>query len=341
MRVLAVRQDNNGDVLLTGPALRAIAASADVTLLCGPGGEGAARLLPEICEVIVSRAEWIEGNPRPLDIAATNAFVGRIAAKRFDRAVIFTSFHQSPLPMALLLRLASVPWVGAIGVDYPGSLLDLRAQVDDDLHEVERGLALARACGFALPADDDAALRCNALPATERFVGREPYVVVQPGATVKARAWSPARMRGIVAAMSIEGVRVVVVGDANELELARYVIGDANAVNLAGRTTFAEFAAIVRDARALLVGNTSGIHIAAAVGTPVVSIFAPTIPVRRFAPWRVRHEILGDQTIACAGCRARSCPVPDQPCIGGIRDEDVLASLRRVSHTPYVFGGSG
>ncbi|GAC1531052.1 MAG: glycosyltransferase family 9 protein [Vulcanimicrobiaceae bacterium] len=331
MRLLAVRQDNNGDVLLAGPALRALAANACVTLLCGPGGEGAARILPALDDIIVARAEWIEGHPRPLDVEATYGFVNGVSARGFDRAVIFTSFHQSPLPMALLLRLAGVPWIGAIGVDYPGSLLDVRAHVDDDLHEVDRGLALARACGYALPTVDDASLRLTALPRSDAFVGDKPYILVQPGATVAARAWSPDKMRALVGRLRARDVRVVVVGAAAETDLVRHVVADSGALDLAGRTTFAEFAAIVRDARALVVGNTSGIHVASAVGTPVVSIFAPTIPVARFAPWHVPHEILGNQTIACAGCRARTCPVPGQPCTGCVSSDDVLASLVRLA----------
>ena len=59
--VLVARQDNDGDVLLAGPAVRAIAAGArEVTLLCGPRGEQAARLLPEVDEVMVWRAPWID-----------------------------------------------------------------------------------------------------------------------------------------------------------------------------------------------------------------------------------------------------------------------------------------
>ncbi len=330
MRVLAVRQDNNGDVLLVGPALRAIAATAEVTLLCGPGGEGAARILPGVTATIVARAEWIEGRPRPIDASATYDFVRDIAARRFERAIVFTSFHQSALPAALLLRLAGVPWIGAISVDYPGSLLDVRAHVPDDRHEVERALALVRSCGYSLPMDDDESLRCLPLPPSDEFVGRGPYVVVQPGATVAARAWDPARWRHLVARLTEREVRVVVVGAAAERGLARYVVGDSGAVDTSGRTTFAQFAAIVRDARALVVGNTSGIHIASAVGTPVVTIFAPTVPALRFAPWHVPHAILGNQSIACAGCRARTCPVPGQPCTGAVADDEILASLGRI-----------
>lgn len=327
MRVLAVRQDNNGDVLLVGPALRAIAADADVTLLCGPSGAGAARLLPQVADVIVARAEWIEGRPRPVDPTRTYDFITAIAAQAFDRAIVFTSFHQSALPVALLLRLAGVPWIGAISVDYPGSLLDMRLQVDDDRHEVERALALAAACGYRLPLGDDGALRCGPLPPSSELAAGGPYVVVQPGATVPARAWDPARWRGLVARMDALEMRVVIVGSPAEVDLARSVSGESGAIDTTGHTTFAEFAAIVRDARALVVGNTSGIHVASAVGTPVVTIFPPTIPARRFAPWRVAHAILGDQTIACAGCRARACPIPGQPCTAAVEDDEILAAL--------------
>ena len=62
--------------------------------------------------------------------------VDDLAALGVDCALILTSFHQSPLPLALLLRMAGVPFVGAICEDYPGSLLDVRFHVDGDLHEV-------------------------------------------------------------------------------------------------------------------------------------------------------------------------------------------------------------
>src|SRR5215211_1614579 len=157
--VLAVRLDNDGDVLLAGPAIRALAAGAErVTLLCGPRGRQAAALLPGVDEVLVWRAPWIDPEPQPVDRAAAEALIERVAGERVDMAIVFGSFHQSPLPTALLLRLAGVPWIGATSTDYPGSLLDLRHRISDDVHEVERALALAAAAGFHLPAGDDGRL---------------------------------------------------------------------------------------------------------------------------------------------------------------------------------------
>lgn len=327
--VLMVRQDNNGDVLLTGPAVRAVAQSARVTFLCSKRGEAAARMLPGVSDVIVHEAAWIDADPQPVTAADIEVFVAELRACRFDEALIFTSFHQSPLPLALLLRMAGVPRIAAISVDYPGSLLDVRHRVDDDIHEVERALSLVSAAGYALSDRDDGRLAMKALPRRRRIPFAR-YVVVHPGATVPARAWFPERNADLVERLSAEGYDVVVTGSANEAQLAERVAG-TSALNLAGKTGFAEFAAVVRDAAAVICGNTAAAHVAAAVGTPVVSLFPPTIPAVRFRPWMVPHVLLGDQHIACAGCRARVCPFARQACLDVVGVSDVLAALASIA----------
>jgi ADP-heptose:LPS heptosyltransferase len=321
--VLAVRLDNDGDVLLAGPALRALAAGADrLTLLCGPRGRQAAEILPGVDDLLVWRAPWIDHEPPPVERADVGALIARIAALEIDRALIFGSFHQSPLPTALVLRLAGVPWIGATSVDYPGSLLDLRHQISDDVHEVERSLDLAGAAGFALPAGDDGSLQVVRAHAD---VPERPYVVVHPGASVPARAWEPERCAELVEALVAGGRRVVVTGAPAERALTARVAGTAG-IDLGGRTTLAELADVLAEAEVVVVGNTGPAHLAAAVGTPVVSLFAPTVPAVRWRPWRVRHELLYVD-VPCAGCRARVCPVPGHPCLGGVGVEDVVAAV--------------
>src|ERR687893_2951152 len=93
---LVVRLDNDGDVLLAGPAVRAIAAGASrVTLLCGPRGRQAAALLPGVDDVLVWRAPWIDPEPGPVRRTDVDALVHAVARRAVDRAVIFGSFHQS------------------------------------------------------------------------------------------------------------------------------------------------------------------------------------------------------------------------------------------------------
>ncbi len=332
--VLLARLDSAGDVLLAGPAVRAVAASAGrVTLLCGPRGVRAAELLPGVDEIVVFEAPWIDPEPRPVDREATVDLVLRLARLGIDRAFLLTSFHQSPLPLALLLRLAGVPCLAAASEDYPGSLLDLRHRADERAHEVERALSLVRAWGYDLPPGDDGRLGIRPVPA---WRWTRPYVVVHPGASVPARTWPPERFAALVDALLDAGRAVVVTGGPGEVETAAGVAGPpcADVLDLAGSTSLRRLASVLAGADAVVTGNTGPAHLAAAVGTPVVSIFPPTVPAARWRPWGVPHRLLGWQEIECAGCRARVCPVPGQPCISSIAVADVVRAVDEVARRP-------
>ncbi|WAL63612.1 glycosyltransferase family 9 protein [Amycolatopsis cynarae] len=331
VKALVARLDNAGDVLLTGPCVRAVAAGADsVTLLAGPHGRVAAGLLPGVDRVIEWCAPWIDPQPPPVTAAHLAALTGRIAAQAFDLALISTSFHQSPLPLALLLRQCGVPWIGAISEDYPGSLLDLRHRIDGDPPEAERALSLAEAAGFRLPPGDDGRLAVRGpLPDVSGLVGEPGYVVVHPAASVPARQWPAHRCAEAVRMLAAEGYRVVVTGSAAEAALTAEVSGGA-ALDLGGRTGFRELAAVLAGARVLVAPNTGPAHLAAAVGTPVVSLFAPVVPAARWAPYGVPVVLLGDQEAPCRGTRARTCPVPGHPCLAGVLPDEVCQAVVKV-----------
>jgi ADP-heptose:LPS heptosyltransferase len=348
--VLVIRLDSAGDVLLAGTAVRAVAATvhaagADagtgrVTLLVGPRGRAAAELLPGVDEIIVWRCPWIDPEPDPVRPDEVPAVAETIRRTGTDSAVILTSFHQDPLPTALLLRMAGVPRIAAESENYSGSLLDVRHRLPDrGLHEVERMLSVAAAAGFTPPAADDLRLRLKRpLPgvahltaAANGAAGGEPYVVVHPGASVPARAPVPDRSRAYVDALADDGWRVLVTGARDERELTSYVAG-SRGIDLGGRTSLAELAAVCERAHAVVAPNTGPAHLAAAVGAPVVSLFAPVVPAERWRPWGVPHVLLGAPDAPCAGTRARECPVPGHPCLS-VDAEQVTKAVREVCST--------
>jgi ADP-heptose:LPS heptosyltransferase len=246
--------------------------------------------------------------------------------------VISTSFHQSPLPLALVLRSAGVRRISAISVDYPGSLLDVRHLVDDDVPEPERALSLARAAGFDLPPGDDGRLAVRRpLPPVAPGVlpGGAPYVVLHPGSAAPARAWPADSCAEAVEALVDAGHRVVVTGGPGERALTARVAG-RRGIDLGGATSLAEAAAVLDGAAAVVVGNTGPAHLAAAVGTPVVSLFSPVVPAVRWAPYGVPTVLLGDQSAPCAGSRARECPVPGHPCLTSVTAADVVAAVDKL-----------
>jgi ADP-heptose:LPS heptosyltransferase len=135
-----------------------------------------------------------------------------------------------------------------------------------------------------------------------------------------------------VRALLASGRQVVVTGGSSEEDLTAAVAGgDPRVRNLGGRITFAQLADVISAADVLVAGNTGPAHLAAAVGTPVVSLFAPVVPAYRWRPWRVPHVLLGDQQAACAGSRARICSVPGHPCLTGVTVDEVIAAIEQLS----------
>lgn len=330
-RVLVARLDSMGDVLVSGPAIRAVAGAAEVVLLAGPQGAAAARLLPGVAEVRVLAAPWITPTDRPVD-AGLAAEVARIVRETgVEEAVVLTSFHQSPLPLALLLRLAGVRRITGASVDAAGGLLDVRLipgeTLPEELPEPVRALRIAAAAGYALPDDDDRL--AVLLPDRPGSVGAPPYLVVHPGAAVPARAYPAERCAEVVSLLSARGHRVLVTGGPDERDLTARVAGDTG-VDLGGALGLGELGAVLRDAGVVVVGNTGPAHLAAAAGTPVVSLFAPVVPAVRWAPWGVPVALLGDQEAACRGSRARVCPIPGHPCLASVSPAAVVEAAERL-----------
>lgn len=341
-RVLAVRLDSEGDVLLTGPALRRIAARAGrLDLLVSPSGAAAAELLPGVDRVVVTSVPWA-GVPAPAPHPELfDELLTTVSRGRYDECVVFTSYHQSPLPMALVARWAGIPRVVGTSDDYPGTLLDVRHRrmpEGDDTgadggHEVEAMCALAEAAGYPAVDGDDDLLRIVPQPVPS-WIGFG-HIVVHPSSAAPSRAIGAMRAADFARALRDDGWHVVVTGGPGEETLGRLVT-PAGGTDLTGRTTLAELGGVLATAAAVVVGNTGPAHLAAAVGTPVVSVFAPVVPAERWRPWGVPHVLLGDQEAACRGSRARRCPVPGHPCVAEVSAADVVAAVRSLAAAPPV-----
>ncbi|MDU0315381.1 glycosyltransferase family 9 protein [Phycicoccus sp. M110.8] len=337
-RVLAVRLDGLGDVLLTGPALRQVAARASrLDLLVSPAGSPAAQLLPGVDEVLVVDAPWCGYTPAAVVPGVLDRLLHELRSRHYDEALVFTSYHQSPLPMALLLKWAGVARVSGTSDAYPGSLLDVRhrrvAGGDDPGtgggHEVEAARALATAAGFPPAPGEDDRLRIRPVPV---HAASRPYVVVHPSASVPSRSPLPTLAGEVVVALRGAGWDVVVTGPPADAGSA--IAGSFADTDLAGQTTFPGLAGVLAGAACVVAPNTGPAHLAAAVGTPVVSLFSPVVPADRWAPWGVPTVVLGDQQAACRGTRARQCPVAGHPCLGGIRPQDVVDAVESLVGPP-------
>ena len=340
--LLVVRLDSMGDMLAAGPAIRAVAAAADrVTVLCGPAGVAAAQLLPGVDATVVWACPWIVNPPPAVSRSEVDDLTNRIARLCVDQAVILTSFHQSPLPTALLLRLAGVPEIVAASEDYPGSLLDARLPVAGDAPEPVRMLQTVRAAGFELPAGDDGRLRVRRpLPDVDAVLpsaARASLVAVHPGTSAPARAYPEPLWAAALDRLVQDGWQVALTGSAAEQPLTGRILaaaGGAAAVaieDLAGRLDVAQLAAVLDRAEVTVVANTGPAHLSAAVGTPVVSLFAPVVPALRWAPFGVPVQLLGDQDAPCRETRWTSCRIAGHPCLSSVSADQIASAVRQLA----------
>jgi lipopolysaccharide heptosyltransferase II len=338
-RVLAVRLDNLGDVLVTSPALRAIKESlpaAALTLLASPSGAAAGRLNPFVDDVIVYEAPWVDPWQRlPLDPAREQAMVATLRERAFDAAVIFTSFRQSPLPAAYLCYLAGIPLRLGATFDGAGSLLSTRLKRPEQLtHEVERHLDLVRAVGLTASADDlvlavPERARAKVAPLVQALSGDGPLVVIHPGCTMPARTypWEQFADAADLIARDLDAT-IALTGAPDEAPLVEQIRGRMRlpAHSLAGALDVAELAALIAAADLVITNNTGPMHIAAAVQTPVVALFALTNPPEQWGPWRVPHRRLSHE-VPCRICYSRVCPT-DHACLREVRPDMVMEAAR-------------
>ncbi|MFL5845871.1 MAG: glycosyltransferase family 9 protein [Solirubrobacteraceae bacterium] len=347
-RLLAVRLDNLGDVLVTTPAIRAIKAALpdiEIALLASPVGAQAGRLNRDISEVIEYEAPWVDPwQTISHDAERELALIERLRAGRFDAAVIFTSFRQSPLPAAYLCYLAGIPLRLGATMDAAGSLLTTRLKRPESLaHEVERALDLVGAVGIPpaesrlvldLPADarvQASRLRTDLMGTSES--NARPLVVVHPGCSMPARAYSADRYVEAIDALVRElGATVALTGTESERALTAAIWGDLDAGsrvhvrNLAGALAFADFCALIEAADLAVTNNTGPMHVAAAVATPLVALFAMTNPPEQWSPWKVPHRIL-NHDVPCRICYSRVCPY-NQECLSVVTAREIVAAAR-------------
>ena len=341
-RILCVRLDSMGDVLMTGPAIRALRGpGCRITLITSPGGAEVAALMPEIDEVLTHDAPWMKAPHPRLDPRPDEALIRRVHAGRFDAAVIFTVYSQSPFPAAMLCHLAGIPRRLAHAREKPYDLITDWVPdpepADTVRHEVRRQLDLVAAVGRFTK---DERLRLAIPPraareAADRLAGVDParpWAVVHPGATASSRRWP--EMHFVTTARRLsdgEGWQLVLTGSEEEVPLVeriRAAVGDA-AWSLAGRLPLAVMAAVLRRAPLLIANNTGPVHVAAAVGTPCVVPYAMTNP--QHTPWGVPAEVLW-RNVPCRWCHASVCPEGHHRCLRLIHpDEVVTAALRLAS----------
>ena len=342
-RILCVRLDHMGDVLMTTPAMHALRAAVPgrhLTLLTSTANLGLAPFLGDVDKVLGYDAPW-HGCPNTLDPAPDLAMVNALRERHFDAAVIFTVYSQNPLPGAMLCYFAGIPRRLAHCRENPYGLLTdwvcetephggVRHEAERQLHLVAQVSAICADTRMRFDVTAQARRTLTRRLAARGIPSRGPWFVIHPGASAASRRYPPERFGEAAARLArLSSLPILLTGGADERELIRSVISAAGPAarsrlhDFSGQLNIGELGALIERA-AVLIGNNSGpVHLASALGTPVVDLYALTNP--QHTPWQTEHRVLF-RDVDCRWCYRSVCPKGHHACLLGVPAAEVAAA---------------
>lgn len=205
----------------------------------------------------------------------------------------------------------------------------------EDLHAVERYLAAAEVLGaaptpvdFALPVDRDTAAVLTRRLATKGVANDARMIVINASTARRGKAWPAAQWAAVIDALADDGT-VIVIGTEAERAQTRHLtsLTQRIPVDLVGETKLADLIALLHRCALHIAADTGTLHLAAALGRPVIGIYGPTHPAQ-YGPYGQLHNVLRKWEFCGRTC-PRVCPLR-QPCLRAIIAEEVVAQARQV-----------
>jgi heptosyltransferase-2 len=171
--------------------------------------------------------------------------------------------------------------------------------------------------------------------ATQGLNGRS-FVLVGPGAAHFSKRWPAEYWTALAGNLARDGRSIVVTGGKAEREVGDAIVGAARAAgrgvvaaNSAGEFSLQETGALLQRAESLTVGDTGVMHMATAVGTPIVTLMGPTVGPFGFYPYRANATVL-ERELYCRPCTpfgGPTCPEKHHRCLRDIAPEEVLTAI--------------
>ena len=335
MNILIVKLSAIGDVIHTLPSLaelRRLYPDAHITWVVE---EAAADLIighPHLDEVIISRRKsWIK-DIKAGKVAATlleaRTFVRRIRSRRYDLVIDFHGLLKSSMVVFLSggkRKLGYDSWQ-----ELSGLFLNEKIPEDMNKHAVDRYLDFPRYLGaeihdveFILPLTDKTKADAKRL-LDQHHLSEKNYIAVNPIAYWETKLWDNAKFAKLADQIKEELKLDVIFTGSNRTDAADILSRmTKEGINLGGKTSLPMLAEIYKCARAVITTDSGPMHLAAAVGTPVIALFGPTDPART-GPYGKGHTVIRAD-LPCSPCLLKKCPTKE--CMKEITPEQVYAVL--------------
>ncbi|MBV8781652.1 MAG: lipopolysaccharide heptosyltransferase I [Phycisphaerae bacterium] len=325
-RILIIKPSALGDIVHTLPILHLIRErwpEAHIAWLVNPSFAGLIQGNPELNEVIsFDRKRYGRGWRNPIALWRLLQFLWMLRGKRFDLAIDLQGLFRS----GFLTRITGAKRRIGFANAREGAPLFYTERVvvgDVEQHALERYLTLADSLGcgrepvrFVLPR---APLDADAVPLV-----REPYAVLLPGTNWATKRWPIEYFANLVEPLRERfGLRTIVAGAPDVIPLANQIQSGQQIGNLAGKTTLPQLVTLLERASVIVANDSGPMHIASALGRPLVTIFGPTNPVRTGPFGRMETVVRLD--IVCSPCYSRTCS--HTSCMKWLTPENVMREV--------------
>jgi heptosyltransferase-2 len=210
------------------------------------------------------------------------------------------------------------------------------------LHEIEKNLLLLKAVKDDFKYEYDTCIKIKnevyekikQLLAQYGVYNYNKIITVAPGSHWGTKRWLPEKFAEVISRLSADGYRVILIGSSDDSEVAGRIESNCkNVINLCGRTTIMESAALISLSDALLSNDNAAVHIASFTKTPVAVIYGPTVPSFGFTPYRVESAIIEYNGLECRPCSSHGpmkCPKSHFKCMQMISPEDVYQAVKNL-----------
>jgi heptosyltransferase-2 len=323
-----VRFSSLGDVLLTTPLIRALRARYPTATLSALTKQSWAPLLsanPHLDEVIsVAPGQSLVPLARALRGARYSALLdlhGSVRTRVLRLLVpgAWSGFDARRAPRRTLIREHRDTYVDRVPV--PERYFEAAAELDV---RPDGGPAEL----FTSPA---AEARAEAWLTRVGFEDDAPLIALIPGAAHATKRWPIRHWRRLASTLARAGCKVALIGSSGDRILGAEIATSAGrrAASAAGDLDLQASGALLRRARAVVSGDTGPMHLATAVGTPVVALFGPTVEQFGFFPYHARAAVL-ERSLPCRPCSTKGgarCPLGHHHCLEEIMPDEVITRL--------------
>jgi ADP-heptose:LPS heptosyltransferase len=341
VRVLCFRLERIGDLLMAVPALAALRAAlpcASIDLVVGSWNQAIASAITSVSRVETLDAAWLARGAGGLGVSGLARRAASWRGRRYDLAVNFEPDIRTNLVMAAAGARRTAGFASGGG----GALLDLALEYDPAAHTADNARRLVEAAvGATVPTPRTStssiripdANRAEAAALIARFDGAL-TIGLHVGGGRAIKQWPESRFREVAAALVRDrGASIVFTGTPAErpqIAIAREGLPAERVHDLTDTADLLTVAAVLERLDLLVTGDTGPMHLAHAVGTPIVAVFGPSDPAR-YAPRGLRDRVVRID-LPCSPCnRIRRPPArctghtPD--CLSGVETAAVLAAI--------------